>query len=95
MAIGRRVHGDEEILVEAPVFRDDERTVDACLDARFALRDLMTTELRTIQVTDTVGRAAELLAEGAFHCVPVVEHDGTLVGIVTTTDLIRRFIATC
>lgn len=68
---------------------DDEETVDAYLDARFTVAEIMSTDLQTVGVTDDVRRAAELLAQGDFHAVPVVEHDGTLVGIITTTDLIR------
>ncbi len=71
---------------------DDEETVDAYLDARFTVADVMSTDLQTVGVTDDIGRAAELLARGQFHAVPVVEHDGTLVGILTTTDLIRGFL---
>ncbi len=72
---------------------DDEKTVDAYLDARFKVAEVMSTQLETVGVTESVGRVAELIAEGRFHAVPVVEHDGTLVGIVTSTDLIRRFAA--
>ena len=32
--------------------------------------------------------AFELLAEGTFHALPIVD-DGDLVGIVTTTDLLK------
>lgn len=72
---------------------EDERAVDAFLDARFTVAQLMTTDLVTVHPGDTLGHAAALLAEGAFHAVPVVEHGGRLVGIVTSTDVIRAFAA--
>ena len=73
-------------------FVRDEATADAHLDASFHLGDVMTADVETVGVTDTVGRAAELLAQGRFHAVPVVENSGALVGIVTSTDLVRAFI---
>jgi CBS domain-containing protein len=36
-----------------------------------------------------VGAAARLMAERGFGCLPVCEQ-GKLVGMVTTTDLLRR-----
>ena len=71
----------------------DSATVDAWLDASFQLREVMSTDLRTVHADDPVSRAAEYLAEGSFHCVPVVDRDGVLVGIVTPTDLIRALAA--
>lgn len=67
----------------------DERTINAIIDQQFAIKDVMTTELTTINVNDTVRHAAEILAAGAFHSLPVVDDDKQLVGIVTSTDLIR------
>jgi CBS domain-containing protein len=45
----------------------------------------------TVLPTDTLKSAAELLAEKEFHALPVVEND-KLVGIITTTDIIKYFI---
>ena len=52
----------------------------------------MKTRLAMLQVTDTVRQAAELLVEGSYHCVPIVEGDDTLVGIVTSSDVIRYLL---
>ncbi len=49
----------------------------------------MTTGLTTIKQTDTIRRIAELLGEGHFHSLPVVDDEENVVGIVTTTDLIH------
>lgn len=72
---------------------DDREAVDAFLDSRFTIGQVMTTDLVTVQPTDTLGHVAALLAEGSFHAVPVVEHGGRLVGIVSTTDVIRAFLS--
>ncbi len=67
----------------------DERTVDAVLDSQFSIDKVMTTRLVTLHHKRTIRDAAELLREGTFHSLPVVNDDGELVGIVTSTDLIR------
>ena len=45
----------------------------------------------TIASTDTLKEAAQILAEKEFHALPVVDGD-TLVGIITTTDILNYFI---
>ncbi|MEM6930694.1 MAG: CBS domain-containing protein [Myxococcota bacterium] len=59
------------------------------LDPTMALRDVMHAEPRTLQSSQTIRDAVEILAEGRFHSLPVVDGVGNLVGIVTTTDLLR------
>lgn len=63
-------------------------TTDALLDSQFRIQDVMEFRVCTLDVRDTIRDAAELLKDGRFHSLPVVE-GGELVGIVTTTDLIR------
>ena len=73
-------------------FQTDERTVDATLDHTLTLEQVMRKNPVTLPETSTVREAAEILAGGAFHAIPVVS--GTkLVGIVTTTDLIKYLLA--
>ncbi len=49
--------------------------------------DLMTEDVITIHLSEKVGRARDLLIGLGFHALPVVEND-TVVGIVTSTDLV-------
>jgi len=67
----------------------DEQTVDAELDASFDLRALMSHDVVTAHPDEPVLRAAELLADGSIHAIPVVNGKNELVGLVTSTDLIR------
>ena len=67
----------------------DEHTVDAELDASFDLKALMSHDVVAIQSSDSVLRATEILADGSFHAVPVVDEGHRLVGLVTSTDLLR------
>ena len=53
--------------------------------------ELMTHDPVSVQADDTVGELAEILTENDFHAVPVMEGE-RIVGIVSTTDLIRFFL---
>ena len=67
----------------------DERSIDLIIDQQFKICDIMSTNLTTLNHTDTIRQAADLLAKGSFHSLPVIDSEGTVVGIVTTTDLIN------
>lgn len=58
------------------------------LDPLHAVADAMATDPVRIGIGRNVLAAAEMLATGDFHALPVVDGD-RLVGIVTTTDLVR------
>jgi CBS domain-containing protein len=49
-------------------------------------RDLMTTTVVTIQPDATVGEAAQLMLKCNISCLPVVDEQDRLVGILTHTD---------
>ena len=67
----------------------DERSMDAYLDHQFSIEALMKKDLKTLSLKSTVADAAEALADGRFHAVPVVDEKEALIGLVTSTDLIR------
>ena len=73
------------------VWVKDERVADAELDASFELVSIMTHEPATIAPHDPIQKAAMILADGEFHSLPVVEADGVLVGMLTSTDLLRFY----
>jgi CBS domain-containing membrane protein len=55
------------------------------------LEQVMTANLETVQVEDQIKEAAELLARGRYHALPVM--DGKkLAGIVTSTDVINYLL---
>jgi CBS domain-containing membrane protein len=62
------------------------------VSARATVEEVMTKNLETIRPTTTIRRAAELLVEGQFHSLLVTASDGELLGIVTSTDIIRTFL---
>lgn len=69
-------------------FNQDARSVDATLDHMFKLEDIMCKDPVSVQVTSSVRDAAEILSKSTFHSLPVC-NGKELVGLVTTTDLIR------
>lgn len=72
-------------------FQTDQRAVDATLDHTFTIEQVMQKNPTSLQETATVRDAAEILARGEFHAVPVV-NGGKLVGIVSSTDLIKYML---
>jgi CBS domain-containing protein len=67
----------------------DERSMDAYIDHQFSIEGLMKKDLKTLSTKSTIADAAEILSDGNFHAVPVVDNNDDLVGLVTSTDLIR------
>jgi len=82
-----------DILRVSYTYGQDPRGAMAVLDHTLSIADVMTTDVRTLAPTDTIRAAFEELAEGGFHALPIVDADRTLVGILTTTDLLRYALA--
>ena len=75
----------------ADAFNTDVRTEDATLDHSLSLEQVMAKQVTSLTEHSTIREAAELLDQGKFHSLPVVS--GTkLVGMVTSTDLIRYLL---
>ena len=72
-------------------FNADQRMVDATLDHTFTIEQLMHKNPVTLADNASVRDAAEILAKGEFHSIPVV-HGTKLVGLVTSTDLIKYML---
>ncbi len=58
----------------------------------YRVRDYLTADLITIEPTDSIGRARDLMLGLGFHGLPVVEDD-SVVGIVTSADLVEEWPA--
>lgn len=66
-----------------------DHTIDNIIDQQFTIKDVMSSEITSINYKNNVRDAAELLAGGEFHSLPVIDDDSNILGIVTSTDLIR------
>lgn len=51
--------------------------------------ELMRRNLKTVSAQDTIESAVTALAEAHVSGLPVVDHRGRLVGVVTTTDVLN------
>ena len=56
---------------------------------------VMKKNLVTIEINDSERKAAHLLSDGMFHSLPVIDKDNNLIGIITSTDLIRYLAELC
>jgi CBS domain-containing protein len=73
-------------------FKTDERAVDATLDHTMTLEQLMQKDPVSVRDNAPIREAAQILARGDFHSLPVVSEGHKLVGMVTSTDLIRYLL---
>jgi len=82
-----RVQGSE--IASSPLGAQvDKGTRDKTFVAEVMHRDLV-----TVSPTTPAIEAAKILADHKFGCLPVVDGDGNLVGIVTDHDLLVYFIS--
>lgn len=55
------------------------------------VEDIMTLKPTSVSPETTIREASTILANGYFHSLPIVK-DGSVVGIITTTDLLKEII---
>ena len=53
-------------------------------------QDIMSTPAVAVTAGAPVSKAVQILSERGFSALPVVNHDGTLVGVVSEADVIRN-----
>jgi len=59
--------------------------------AELTARDLMETDVETASPDEDVASVLTRLARADFDALPVVDDENRLVGIVTTTDMVKMF----
>lgn len=64
----------------------------AYLDERFTIEQLMHSPVLSLQANVSLSDAAERLIGSGVHAVPIVDDADRVVGIVTTTDVIRSLL---
>jgi CBS domain-containing protein len=89
---GNRLIGlvSERDLLRASVstLNSDHALLDDNLKRYFFVCEVMTAEVVTVRPDATLVEAAQLLRDRKLGCLPVTEEDGTLIGILTQSDLV-------
>lgn len=70
---------------------EDEEEIDVTVYNMFSVEQVMARNLVMVSPETTIKEVAEILATNEFHALPVTEGE-LLVGIVTTTDLIKYLL---
>ena len=73
------------------VYGTDESEMDDTVMEMLSIDQVMKVHPVVINSSDPVRKAAEILTTAEFHALPVVDN-GELVGIVSTTDVIKFLI---
>jgi CBS domain-containing protein len=70
----------------------DAKSVYAVLDHTLDINAIMTKDPESIPMDATIAEAAQKLATGKFHALPVINDQHELQGIVTSKDLIEYLL---
>jgi len=70
---------------------DEDEVIDATVYNLFTVEQVMAKKLILVSPETTIKETAEILSTNEFHALPVCEGE-VLVGIVTTTDLIKYLL---
>jgi CBS domain-containing protein len=76
------------VLTERDVFGQLVGDMDT-VDLAAPVESSMTTEPQTLRQEQLVREAVELMQTGRYRNVPVIDDDGTLVGVVRQVDIIK------
>ena len=82
------VEGDKLIGI---VSYSGEEEVTSVVYDMYTIPQIMAKTPLTVSADTSIKEVAEILSKQSFHSIPVVEK-GKLVGLVTTTDLIRYLL---
>src|SRR5688572_6153539 len=55
------------------------------------VEEIMSDVVKTATITDVVGPVRDLMLQHGIHSVPILDADGKLVGIVTSSDLVEEW----
>ena len=81
----------EDVVVGMLSYTDLLRLSYALVYNMFTIKQVMKKNIITVSSSNSIKEVAEILATKEFHALPVVDNN-KLVGIVTTTDLIKYLL---
>ena len=75
----------------ADAIDEEEQEIDVTVYNMFSVEQVMARNLVKVSPDTSIREVAQILSKSEFHALPIVEGD-LLVGIVTTTDLIKYLL---
>lgn len=91
VVVGMLSYTDLLRLSFADVTDNVDEDADALVYNMFTIKQVMKKNIITVSSSNSIKEVAEILATKEFHALPVVDNN-KLVGIVTTTDLIKYLL---
>lgn len=91
MIIGMLSYTDLMRISYAETSSKADNSVESVVYNMFSIEQVMVKDVVTVSSDATIKEVSQILATRDFHALPVVDKD-TLVGIVTTTDLLNYYI---
>lgn len=76
-----------------PEVGEEEGDVTSTVYDMYTLEQVMTKNVKTLHQTDFIKTAALVFSESEFRALPIVDENENLVGILSTTDLIKFLLA--
>ena len=70
---------------------EDDEYIDSVVYNMFNIEQVMVKKIVCVSPSNSIKEVAEILTHSEFHALPVVDNN-TLIGIVTTTDLINYLL---
>jgi CBS domain-containing protein len=67
----------------------EEDPIDAEVLKKYALKDVMRRAPEALRAEDSISKAVALMHEKKYGCVPIVDKDRKVIGIVTAIDILH------
>lgn len=71
---------------------ENQDGADEAILSMLSVSQVMSSNPRLVKAATTIREVAEIFANEEFHALPVTDDHGKLVGIVTTTDIIKYLL---
>ena len=91
VVVGMLSYTDLLRLSFADITDNINENADALVYNMFTIKQVMKRNIITVSSSNSIKEVAEILATKEFHALPVVDNN-ILVGIITTTDLIKYLL---
>ncbi len=91
VVLGMLSYSDLLRLSFADITNENDQEADVLIYNMFTTKHVMKENIVTVSTSNSIKEVAEIFAEKEFHALPVIENNH-LVGIVTTTDLIKYLL---